>query len=129
MSSLTTLLLYPLLTTALYYLGSRAKITQFIWRRYPKWLDGYMVCSACVGTAYGVGVALVGGLYFHLPFLVLPGCHWITPVVVGLCSMVWTPVLAALHLLAMAAIQRVDEDNSPTDPKLELPLPAPKEDE
>lgn len=41
------LILYPMLTTALYYLGARAMITKFIWSRYPKWLDKFMLCSAC----------------------------------------------------------------------------------
>ena len=96
-----TVLLYPLLTTTLYYLGSRAKITSFLWSRYPAWLDSYTLCAACSGFLYGVVVALAIGWWQDLPFLGLPGRLWATPIVVGVCSIVWTPLLADRHLAAL----------------------------
>lgn len=93
--------LYALLTTALYYLGSRALITRHLWQVYPRWLDRFMLCAACTGFWYGVIVALGVGWYLDVPFLLLPGRFWLTPVVVGLCSIIWTPVIAAVHLWAL----------------------------
>jgi hypothetical protein len=93
--------LYAMLCAALYYLAARAKITEFAWSRYPRWLDYYTLCAACSGVLYGVIVAFGIGWYLDVPFLVLPGRFWLTPVVVGLCSLVWTPWLAAKHLAAL----------------------------
>lgn len=95
------LLLYPLLTTAMYYLLSQATITQFLWSRYPQWLDSYTSCAACSGTLYGAVVALAIGWTQELPFLGLSGRFWMTPFVVAGASMVWTPLLADLHIAAL----------------------------
>lgn len=93
--------LYALLSTAAYFLGSRATITRPIWSRYPKRLDAFMLCAACSGFWYGVAAALGIGWYLDVPFLVLPGRFWLTPCVVGLCSLVFTPWLASKHLAAL----------------------------
>jgi hypothetical protein len=94
-------LLYPLLTTAAYYLLSRAVITRWLWSRYPTWLDHYTMCAACSGFLYGVAVACAIGWTQDLPFLGLDGRFWLTPVVVGLGSIVWTPILADVHVRAL----------------------------
>lgn len=97
---MSVLVLYPLLTAAIFYLGSRAVITSWIWSRYPRWLAMLADCAACSGFWAGLGVAWA----LRFPFLGLDGHHWFTPVVVGLCSMIWTPLVAALHQHAMITL-------------------------
>lgn len=109
--------LYALLGAAAYYLGSRATITHWLWSRYPERLDRFMLCAACSGFWYGVGAAMGIGWYLDVPFLVLPGRFWLTPCVVGLCSLVFTPWLSAKHLAAL---------ETTTGPPLSDP-PAPEE--
>jgi hypothetical protein len=103
---------YPLLTAAAFYLGSQAVITRAIWSRYPKWLDSFMSCAACSGFWYGVLVALLGW-WKEWTFLGLPGRDPVTVIVVGLCSIVWTPLLAYHHLVAMTAISQGDGEAPP----------------
>jgi hypothetical protein len=98
------LALYALLTTAAAYLGYRAMITKFLWSRYPPWLNYYMGCTACSGLLYGIAVAVAIGLPYDLPFLGLPGRSWVTIPVVGLGSMVWTPILAYVHVYALLGL-------------------------
>lgn len=109
-----TVVAYFLLTVALYYLGARALITQWIWSRYPRWLDKFMLCSACSGWWYGFGVAYLGW-WRRWSFLGLPGRFWLTPIIVGLCSMVWTPILANLHLWSVQATGAVAESPEQLD--------------
>ncbi len=85
-------LIAPLLTTALYHLGARAMITQPLWSRYPAWLDKVAQCAACSGFWYGVLIAVLGAV-FNISFLGMTG--WGMIPIVGLCSLVWTPLLAA----------------------------------
>lgn len=85
-----------LLTAGLYYLGSRALITSWLWSRYPKRFARFMDCAACTGFWYGLGVTLVLGA--SVPFDVPT---WSAPIIVGLCSMVWTPLVAALMQIAL----------------------------
>lgn len=90
-----TLVLYALLTAALYYLGARAVITSWLWSRYPRWLAKVTDCSACSGFWYGVAVSEV----LRRPLCSIPGDAWYLPILVGLCSMVWTPIVAcAMHI-------------------------------
>lgn len=91
---MTAFVVYPLLTAALFYLGSRAVITQFIWSRYPSGLAALMDCAACSGTWYGLGVAVAVGNAAKLNFGQLAYDSWYTPPIVALCSMVWTPIVA-----------------------------------
>lgn len=97
---MTTLVIYPLLTAALYYLLARAQISEFLWSRYPQSIDRFMACAACTGFWYGIGVAFIGWAY-QLPFLALPPREPHTVIIVGLCSMIWTPVVSWLHLVAL----------------------------
>jgi len=85
------LLVYALLTSAAFYLGSRATITQVLWSRYPPKLARYFDCAACSGTAYGLAVG-VGALAVGAAPPELSA--WWSPIVVALCSMVWTPIVA-----------------------------------
>lgn len=112
---MTTFLLYSLLTGAFYYLLSRAMITRFLWSRYPAWLDYYTLCAACSGFLYGVVVALAIGWYRDMPFLDLPGRWWGTPIVVGLCSIVWTPVVAKCQIQALLEVSGADARSDPVE--------------
>jgi hypothetical protein len=103
-----TIILYPLLTVAFYYLLSRAMITRFLWSRYPKWLDYYTLCAACSGFLYGIAVAFAIGWYRDMSFLGLPGRWWGTPLVVGLSSLVWTPVVARWHIQSLLDVSGTD---------------------
>jgi hypothetical protein len=117
MDPFAILLLYALLTTAFYYLGARAKLTQWLWSRYPKRLDTFMMCSACSGFWYGIGVGFGIGWWRELPFLGLPGRLWITSIVIGLCSMVWTPILSTVHLRAFEYTNAEPEEDDGTEEK------------
>jgi hypothetical protein len=101
----TALVLYPLLTTALYYLGAKAMITSPLWSRYPPWLDSFLSCAACAGTWYGALVAVVVGLPLDLDVGALSSRAWSTPFLVAGASMVWTPLVAALHVHAIGMIE------------------------
>lgn len=105
---MATLILYALLTTAAYYLAFRAMITRFLWERYPPWLSYYLGCPSCSGFLYGGLVALAIGWTQELPFLGLEGRFWATPVVVGMGSMVWTPILAEIHIRALLQLGVAD---------------------
>jgi hypothetical protein len=97
----TGLLAYPLLTAALYYLGSWALVTRWLWSRYPPRVAAFAACASCSGFWYGVGVAAVGGWALDLRFLELPPHAWWAPLVVGLCAIVWTPLIARPLLEAL----------------------------
>lgn len=87
---MTGFIVYPLLTAALFYLGSRAKISEFIWSRYPAKLVSFMDCAACTGFWYG----LVASFVLRLDVGALVVTNWYTPLVIALCSMAWTPIVA-----------------------------------
>jgi hypothetical protein len=91
-----TLLLYTLATTAFYYLGYKAMITRRLWSWYAQWpsFSSFMGCSACAGTWYGFVVGALGQWY-GLPFFGITA--WWSFFVVGICTMVTTPFVAALH--------------------------------
>jgi len=108
-NAVKSLILYPILCVTLYYLFARAEITRFLWKRYPKWIDHWALCPACSGTWYGAAVAGFFGWYLDWPFLGLPGRFWLTPIVVGLCSTFWTPVVGNWHTNAMLRLAGADE--------------------
>jgi hypothetical protein len=93
---MTTIILYPLVTTALFYLGSRAMITQRLWSRYPAWLASWADCAACSGAWYGALVAYIGGYRLGLPLMEMPGASAPTVIFGAMASMVWTPIVAAV---------------------------------
>lgn len=88
-----TAVLYATLCTAAYYLMSRAKVTRWLWSRYPPTIEYWTLCAACSGFWYGLGCAGLGA-HFDWPFLGLTPDAWYTFLIVGLCTMVWTPILA-----------------------------------
>lgn len=121
---MTGIVLYPLLTVALYYLGSRALITQWLWSRYPPRLDAFFLCAACSGFWYGAAVAALLGLGLDVPFLGLAGGAWSTIPIVATCSIVWTPLLASALVRALADLSPGDDHadrEEPGGPVLEGP--------
>jgi hypothetical protein len=111
----TTLLLYALLTPAAYYLTVQAKITEWAWSRYPAWLTVFLHCSACSGFWWGVLAAVGLGRTLDLPFLGLDAQAWYTPVLVGLCSIVWTPLVANAQVTALLQLGAPPVDDQPKD--------------
>ena len=93
------LLLHVLVTTALFYLGSRAQVTRWLWSRYPRPIAYIADCAACSGFWYGVCVALAA----HAAGVgTLPVPWGPAAIVVGACAgMIGTPMLAYLHQEAM----------------------------
>jgi len=82
-------LIYASLTTAAFYLGSRAVVTRWLWQRYPRKFAQFMDCAACTGFWYGAIAAWILGdrIAFGIPG------SFFNSVLVGLCSIVWTPIL------------------------------------
>ena len=97
---MTGITIYPLLTTAAFYLLAQAHLTSFLWSRYPPTLDKFMGCPACTGFWYGLGCGALGR-WLDIAFLGLDTQHWLTPVLIGLCSIIWTPLVSNLHYRAM----------------------------
>jgi hypothetical protein len=92
---MSSLLLLVLLSTAFYYLGSRATITSFVWDRYPPAFGRFMDCAACSGFWYGILVStafVVAGR--DLPLELTPDV--LSILVCGWISMVLTPIGAGL---------------------------------
>jgi hypothetical protein len=99
---MTTLLVYALLTSSLYYLGSRALITRAVWSRYPRKIAAFMDCAACSGFWYGLAVSLV---------IDPPWRDWYGHLIVALCSITWTPVVAGLMQHSLQALGTAVEDD------------------
>lgn len=120
-------ILYITISASLYYLGSQAKITEFLWSRYPgsglrtrtksgNYLgaDGvlrtdpppdtgfaaFMACPACVGFWWSLALGCVG-YWRHVPYMGLPGRWWVTVLFTGLAGIVWTPLLARAQRWAL----------------------------
>jgi len=89
-------IIFHLIIAALYYLGSRAVITSWLWSRYPSSVAHFMDCSACSGFWYGLAVALVIGRGLQLSYLGLDPFAWSTPLLVGACSIAMNPIAAGL---------------------------------
>lgn len=110
-------LLAILLTTALWYLGTRAAITELIWSRYPPRLARFMDCAACAGFWWGIVVYLLLTKICTLSVMGLYSMY--TAPLIGLCSLVWTPLVAHLHDQALlrlgSAIAREDGELRPGD--------------
>lgn len=109
-----TILIYALITSAAFYLGSRATITTWLWSRYPPRLASFMDCAACSGFWYGLLLGNVAHLLHFGAVGLLRDSEWYSPFVVALCSMVWTPIIAGYMQLGFANLGsaiEVVEDN------------------
>lgn len=93
---MVTLFFYSLLSASMFYLGSRAKVTEMIWSRYPAKLTNFMDCAACTGFWWGMFWSATLGPSFDLAVAGLAATSLITPLVVGLCMIVLAPIAAGL---------------------------------
>lgn len=91
-----TVTLFTLLSTSLWYLGSRAVITRGLWSRYPRWLASFADCPACVGFWWGNFLAATVGCGYHLDYLGIPLDSIVGGIIVGLCSVVLTTIGAGV---------------------------------
>ena len=98
---------YPILTAALFYLGSRAKITWWLHSRYSPGFLAFMDCSACTGFWYGAILAQTLGRASPVTIGAVPIATPVGTLTVALCSLVLTPMVAALHHLALEALGSV----------------------
>jgi hypothetical protein len=115
---ITTLLVFGLLSTALFYLGSRALITRWLWSRYPLPLARWADCPSCSGFWYGVFLSLVIGDLFS-PLLELgvqapvAAQVGLEAFLVGLTMLVLTPLGAGLMQHALNVVgSAVDTDSN-----------------
>src|SRR5690349_20665022 len=90
------LVIYSLLSAALYYLGSRALITRALWSRYPRRIAGFMGCAACVGFWWGLILAMTLGRDTGIDVGPFQALDPKTPILVGLCMITLNPVTAAI---------------------------------
>ncbi len=114
-----TLIYTMLITVALYYAGSRAQLTRFVWSRYPIWLSRLMDCSMCSGAWYGLFVAVVATQGFEYQYPGLEDHH--APFVCFLGSAIWTPLIAAKVQHGIEFLGVKEEITS--SPPEEMPLP------
>jgi hypothetical protein len=102
---LHALVLYVLLTPALFYLFSRATITKPLWswyeRKFPRFGE-FASCPACIGTHFGFACGIFGHELLELPFLGIDSR--LSFLLVGLCASIWTPIVAAAHERALRYI-------------------------
>jgi len=108
-SPVTTAILYVTLTTGLYYLMARAKVTQAIWSRYPSWLDYWATCAACAGFWYGIACGVLG-VWLDLPLFGLDPDHPVTVLSAGILGMVWTPIVAFVMVYGWERLTPGDDD-------------------
>jgi hypothetical protein len=105
------LILYAILSTAMFYLGSRALITEGVWRYYPPRLARFMDCAACTGFWWGMIWHVVIGCPFELDITPIPPEPVAGPLVAGLCMLVLTPIVAALMQVALERLGTVVDDS------------------
>ncbi len=97
-------LLYAMLSSSFFYLGSRALVTSWAWRHYPQAFAKFMDCAACSGWWYGLILAFTLGRYADLDFFGLASHDLLTPIVVAFCSLVWTPIVAGVMQRGLDAL-------------------------
>lgn len=111
---MTMLVLYAILSTTLWYLGSRAVITRALWSRYPHGVASFMDCPACTGFWWGTILALCARLTSIVPDT---GLH---PMIVGLASIFLTACGAGIMQHALTIAGSAVE---PGPPPLDTPAP------
>ncbi len=90
------LVLYALISTALWYLGSRAMVTHAIWSRYSSNVAKFMDCPACSGFWYGLFLASTIGRQQNIAFMGIDALEPTTPFLVGVCMITVVPVCAGI---------------------------------
>jgi hypothetical protein len=101
----------PVLSAALWYLFSGAEITRWLWSRYPRWLEKFMVCPACSGTWYGAGWAATLGYGFGWTWFGVEAPLSIP--LVALWCMALVPLVSWAQYKAMTALALPEEEVPP----------------
>jgi hypothetical protein len=114
---ITVLIFYSLLSAAMFYLGSRALVTKYIWSAYPPWFARLMDCSACTGFWWGILWSI-----WLPPSVIYPEIDGFArgpaiPIVIGLCMIALTPIVAGFMQsgLDMLGQIRLGDDDSNDD--------------
>jgi len=97
-------ILLPVVSTVLFYLAGHAVITQWLWSRYPAWLEAWAMCPACSGVWWGGGLGLLFGKWLGLSIFGLPPTHWGTWLVTSAWCAFWMTLLAWVQLRALGAV-------------------------
>ena len=105
---MTTMVLYAVLCASASYLLTRAKITEWLWSRYPAPVAQFLDCTACSGFWFGVGCGIWGALAAR-PFADLPAHAWYTVLITGLFGMIATPIVSFAHTYAWSALTFEEE--------------------
>lgn len=98
------LLLYALLSSAIWTGLSRAKLTEPLWSRYPERVAAFMDCPMCVGPWVSAGLAMVMGWERGVGFLGLDPHAFYLPLIAWFCGAVWTPIVAYLQHETLARL-------------------------
>ena len=96
-------LLIGIIGAAFHYLTYHAVITSWLWRRYPAKIDALLSCAACSGTWVGLGM----GVYFADQGTSILGIGASDPalyVATAAVGMIATPLVSAIHLMALRGI-------------------------
>lgn len=101
---MTLLVLYAIVCTALWHLGSAATITYSLRKHFPSWLNELLSCPACSGTWYGLGCGIYGYTR-DWRFLDLGSIEG--TLAAGAFGLVVTPLLGALHLRCLSFCQEI----------------------
>lgn len=109
------ILLYALFSTSMFYLGSRALITEALWTLYPPRFARLMDCAACTGFWWGLIAHVAIGRTFGVDVGPLPADHVATPLVAGLAMLVLTPILAACMHLGLKVLGSVVDPDAMID--------------
>jgi len=115
---MSTLALFAILSAAIFYLGSRALITRWLWSRYSPTFARFMDCAACTGFWLGAVLSLTLGQdrdpVFHSNIE-------IEAILVGLCMLVVTPMVAGLmqHSLNVVGDATIAPDDALLEPSKE----------
>lgn len=99
-----TWLLILLLPIPLFYLGSRALITRWLWSCYPSSLAKFFDCAACSGFWYTLATASLFGWIYDVAVFGLPPHEPASWVIAGLVGIFTTPIGAAHMQAAMESL-------------------------
>lgn len=91
-----SILIYSLLSSSLYYLGSRALITQPVWSMYPPRFAAFMDCAACTGFWWGVILSWTLGQIYGVRMFELGLDPVTNTIVTGLAMITLNPIAAGL---------------------------------
>jgi hypothetical protein len=122
------LVILAIISAALFYLGSRARITQALWSLYPPRFAIFMDCAACTGFWWGLILSMLcipRELMFDTLYIPRDTSYMTvtTPILYGFVMMVLTPIVAAIMQRALVEL------GSAVSAEWEATQPPPETDE